>query len=511
MTFCYDRPSRPVQDSANGIFIPFQPVNEIEQFRIESNVRFVLMRWLYLVLGIGFSALIIYLQSQTSSALAITTQTAKAVGPLMIVFFAAALFNFLFLFICQYIENKQSVLLGRLVSGLQIMSDLTLTGLVVIFLYPEFTWSALLFLIPLTEAIVLFDFLVPIGVGLISGVILASVRLGGLYLPGDPTLIGQELAYGASYLLMALVLSHNYQLIKPFNIFAVQKKVAKQNLAHDEQLQWVRKYGQKMEENNRKLYAKELELKLAKQELSALDEAKSKFISVTAHQMRTPLSGIKWTFNMLMSGQLGPVNEEQKKFIAQGSEGAEKMITIINSLLHVDNIETKWSDIKLNEMNVDALLDNVLVEFSNQLTSKKINFKLEKPNNVLPSIEADPGKIRMVLENLIDNAIKYTPENGTITVKVDDQKINTASHSVEIIVKDSGIGIPSSEQSKIFQKFFRASNAVATEPDGSGVGLYIAKDIIEGHHGTLWFESTAGQGTEFHFTLPIRQPQTAGV
>ncbi len=372
--FCSARLSQPAQDSANAIFIPSLPVNEIEQFRIESNVRFVLMRWLYLVLGIGFSALIIYLQSQTSSALVITTQTTKAVGPLMILFFGAALFNFLFLFICQYIENKQSVLLSQLVSWLQIICDLVLVGTVVLFLYPEFTWSALLFFIPIAESVVLFNFFGPVLAAFLSGLVLVVVRLGGFYLP-NPSLIGPELAYGASYLLMALVLSHNYQLIKPFNIFAVQKKVAKQNLAHDEQLQWVRKYGQKMEDNNRKLYAKELELKLAKQELSALDEAKSKFISVTAHQMRTPLSGIKWTFNMLMSGQLGPVNEEQKKFIGQGSEGAEKMISIINSLLHVDNIETKWSDIKLNEMNVDTLLENVLAEFTSQLTSKKINFK----------------------------------------------------------------------------------------------------------------------------------------
>jgi len=485
-------------------------VNEIEQFRIESNIRFVLMRWFYLILGIGFSALIIYLQSQTSSALALPTQTVGVVGPLMIVFFGSALFNFVLLFLCQYIENKQSVLLSQLISCLQICVDLILTGVVVLFLYPEFTWSAWLLLIPLVEAVVLFNSFGPIMVGLISGLILIVVRLGGLYLP-SPLLIGSELAYGASYLLIALVLSHNYQLIKPFNIFSVHKKVVKQNLAHDEQLQWVRKYGQKMEENNRKLYAKELELKLAKQELAALDEAKSKFISVTAHQMRTPLSGIKWTFNMLMSGQLGSVNDEQKKFINQGSEGVEKMISIVNNLLHVDNIETKWSEIKLNEVDVESLLDNVLAEFSNQIASKKINFKLEKPEKALPVVEADPGKLRMVLENLIDNAIKYTPEGGTVILKVDDQKINTANNSLEIIVKDSGIGIPKSEQSKVFQKFFRASNAVATEPDGSGVGLYITKDIIEGHHGALWFESNPNQGTEFHFTLPIRQPLVAKV
>jgi signal transduction histidine kinase len=251
--------------------------------------------------------------------------------------------------------------------------------------------------------------------------------------------------------------------------------------------------------------AKDFELEMANKRLEQLEQAKSKFVSVTAHQMRTPLSAIKWTFDMILHEQLGPVTGEQKEFLTKGFESTERMIHIVNDLLHVDHMEANKVDFKFAPLSLETLLDSVIFEFANQVSSKKIHLIVKKPTSTLPAIEADDVKLRIVLENLIDNAIKYTPPEGNVSVTLSDQNLNSAQGMVEVIIADSGIGIPDSEKNKIFSKFFRASNAIRTEPDGTGVGLYISKDIIEKHGGAMWYENLPEKGTAFHVTLPLRQ------
>ena len=146
-----------------------------------------------------------------------------------------------------------------------------------------------------------------------------------------------------------------------------------------------------------------------------------------------------------------------------------------------------------------------MVEFQAPAIGKGVHLVFNKPQGSVPLVELDIDKIRMVLDNLIENAIKYTPVGGEIMVTLNTDRVNAARAVIEIIVKDSGIGIDEKAQHDIFTKFYRATNAKRTEPNGSGLGLYIAKTIIEAHHGSIWFESTEGKGTEFHVELPVHQ------
>lgn len=256
----------------------------------------------------------------------------------------------------------------------------------------------------------------------------------------------------------------------------------------------------------RTLSAKEFELINANRRLRELENAKAKFVSVTTHQLRTPLAGIKWTFNMLQTGQLGSITDEQKEFIDKGVDSTQKMIQIVNDLLHINLADDQTADaLILEPVDLPALVEEVAAEFFSPAGSKKINLTVSKPAGALPPVSADRGKIKMSLENLVDNAIKYTPMSGQVTINISDKNLNSANPNIEISVRDSGIGISQADQSKIFQKFFRSTKAVSVEPDGSGLGLYIVKDIVEKHHGSVWFESEAGQGTTFHLSLPLKQ------
>lgn len=261
----------------------------------------------------------------------------------------------------------------------------------------------------------------------------------------------------------------------------------------------------------RELSTRELEAKFATNRLAGFEEAKSKFVSVTAHQMRTPLAAIKWTFHMLSRGELGPVTDDQKTFIDKGLVSTERMIRIVNDLLLVDAPTPTPETLALGPVDLKSLVDNLITEFAPQALSKKIKVNFDFPNKTLPMVKGDVGKLRMVIENLLDNAIKYTPVSGEVKIYLIDTALNSPKPSLELVVADNGIGINQTDQPKIFSKFFRASNAVATEPDGSGLGLYICKDIIESHGGTMWFESPASGGvnpggTAFHLSLPLAGP-----
>jgi len=265
------------------------------------------------------------------------------------------------------------------------------------------------------------------------------------------------------------------------------------------------KLNQELEAYAKQLFDKDFELTLANKRLQNLEQAKSKFVSVTTHQLRTPLSAIKWTFHMLLQGNLGPTTSEQHTFIEKGYESTQRMIAIINDLLNVDYMEIDHADYNFLPVDLPALIESVLFEFTNQAESKKITLKFNKPPSAPPPVLADPIKVSMVLENLIDNAIKYTPRTGQVTVSVSDARMNSARGDLEVVVSDNGIGIPPAERDKIFHRFFRGSNATKVQTDGTGLGLFISRDIVEKHGGAVWFESAVGQGTQFHFTLPLHR------
>ena len=253
-----------------------------------------------------------------------------------------------------------------------------------------------------------------------------------------------------------------------------------------------------LDRGGKMLIRRDLELTRANEKLHELDQSKSNFISVTAHQLRTPLSGMKWTIDMVLSGTLGPLSIEQKSFLMKCYESNERMIILINDMLGADRIDSDKLKYRFVPTQIFDLLDNVLFEMISSVTKKKLQMSFVNKDRNLPQVHVDTEKMRAVLQNLLENAIKYTPVGGKIGID-----FQVVDGFVQISIQDSGIGIPEEDKKNIFKRFFRAKNAIKMETDGSGLGLFIAKGIIEKHGGKIWFESKVGEGTIFHFTIPI--------
>ena len=232
-------------------------------------------------------------------------------------------------------------------------------------------------------------------------------------------------------------------------------------------------------------------------ETKMLERRKSEFVSVVAHQLRTPLSGLKWTLHMLINGDLGNMTDEQRTFLMKSYENNERMIALVNDMLAADRIESGRMKYNLLRINVRDLVENVLFEMfpSAQRRGIKIDFDCPAEEKFLAVV--DPAKMRAVLQNLLENAVKYTMRGGTVFIKLE-----SAGADIKVTFTDSGIGIPANQQSEIFKRFFRAGNAMRMEPSGSGLALYMVKKIVEQHGGKVGFESAEGKGSTFYVTFP---------
>jgi len=258
---------------------------------------------------------------------------------------------------------------------------------------------------------------------------------------------------------------------------------------------------QKVEELNQKsqfLIKKDEELTIANNRLLELDKVKTEFISVAAHQLRTPLSAIKWIFSLLISEDSTNLNSEQRSLIMKGYESNERIIHLINDMLVVTRIESGKIQYNFTPIHIEDLINNALLDFTGIAYTRKINLSFEKPSRPLPYINADLEKMRGAIQNLIENAMTYTQNGGRVVLKA-----ALENNMVKVSIKDNGIGIPEHQQSSIFSKFFRADNATKVQTNGSGLGLFIVKNTIEKHGGKVDFESVLGKGTTFYFTLPI--------
>ncbi|MFA5755185.1 MAG: ATP-binding protein [Candidatus Paceibacterota bacterium] len=231
-----------------------------------------------------------------------------------------------------------------------------------------------------------------------------------------------------------------------------------------------------------------------------IEKMKTEFVSVAAHQLRTPLSAIKWTIRMILDGDAGAINDEQKDLLEKTYLSNERMIVLINDLLNVSRIEEG----RLLYNQEDAQLEDIAEEIINSsqeiLKIKKMKLDYNQPTKLLPKVKVDREKMGVVIQNLLENAVKYTPEKGDIKITIESDKKN-----VIFKIKDSGVGIPKNQQDRIFTKFFRAENVTRMETDGTGLGLYTTKNIVQAHKGEIWFESEENKGTTFYFTLPINK------
>lgn len=227
---------------------------------------------------------------------------------------------------------------------------------------------------------------------------------------------------------------------------------------------------------------------------------KSEFVTLAAHQLRTPTSGIKWSLRMLLDGDLGAMSEGQKKVIEKAYNTNEKVIRLINDLLNVARIEEGKFLSKMVLSDIGEVIQSVVDLYSEEIKKKKLKFGFKKSEKDLPQVMLDVDKIKIAIDNLVDNAIRYTLPGGRVTISIKEKE-----KEIEVQIQDTGVGIPENEQDKIFTKFFRAENIMKMETEGTGLGLFITKYIIEAHGGSIWFESEEGEGTIFYFTLPLKK------
>ena len=230
-----------------------------------------------------------------------------------------------------------------------------------------------------------------------------------------------------------------------------------------------------------------------------IERMKTEFVSLAAHQLKNPLSAIKWTLKMFLEGDLGKTTPKQTEFIEKTYDTNERMIALINDLLNVAKIEEGRYVYKPTLVDVEGLVQKVIGFSREEIKNKKLKLDFVKSKTKLPQVSIDAEKIELVIQNLLSNAIKYTPSGGRVTIS-----LKGGIKKVEVSVADSGIGIPGNQQGRVFTKFFRAANAMRAETEGTGLGLFMVKNIIKAHGGETWFESKEGKGTTFYFTLPIK-------
>ncbi len=229
---------------------------------------------------------------------------------------------------------------------------------------------------------------------------------------------------------------------------------------------------------------------------SELDNARNEFVSMASHQLRTPLTSIKGYLSMVLEGDAGEITKEQRKLLSEAFLSSERMVRLISDFLNVSRVQTGKFMIDKKDVDLAMVVKQEVNQLKVNASARGLTLETTVPDSPI-LVQADEGKIRQVLMNFIDNAIYYSPEKTTITVAL----VEKAS-DIEITVKDQGIGVPLDEQTKLFEKFFRASNARMQRPDGTGVGLYLAKQVVDGHGGKIIFASTPGQGSTFGFSVP---------
>jgi signal transduction histidine kinase len=243
-------------------------------------------------------------------------------------------------------------------------------------------------------------------------------------------------------------------------------------------------------------------------EVKAANVAKSDFISFVSHELKNPMTSIKGYTELLAAGAVGPINEDQTNFLTTIRSNIERMATLVSDLTDVSRIEAGRLFLEFKAVNIPELIDEVVRSNRRLIDEKEQNLSIQIPEG-LPKVWADRNRLIQIITNLVSNASKYTQRDGNIDIKVEIASNQWDSEGAKMVVhtevKDNGAGISIEDQQKIFQKFFRSEDPKVREAPGTGLGLNITKSLVEMQGGRIWFESMPGEGTSFHFTVPIAE------
>ena len=250
--------------------------------------------------------------------------------------------------------------------------------------------------------------------------------------------------------------------------------------------------------------------------LEKLERLKSEFISIVSHELRTPLTSIKNSLDILMSGRCGDITPASDKFLTMAMRNVQRLSGIINDLLDLSKIEAGKMDFKFAPTDINSIIGYVKSALSQVAESKGLKLITEEQEN-LPQINADNQRLEQVLTNLVSNAIKFTPENGTIKISsklINASQIhinemfsswinNLSGDYIQVCVEDEGIGIDTKDLLRAFDKFAQIENSLSRKEGGTGLGLPIAKQLLEAHNGAIWCDSELNKGSNFYFIIPV--------
>jgi signal transduction histidine kinase len=242
------------------------------------------------------------------------------------------------------------------------------------------------------------------------------------------------------------------------------------------------------------------ELSLALKEVESISKKKTEFISAVSHELRTPLTSIKGYASILMTGKIGNIPEAVKERLGKINLHSDNLVKLINDLLDIARIESHRVEMNTVVQSIRPMLSNIADLFTPQLSSKQLNLRVQIQADT-PDIDFDTSQVERVFINLISNAIKFTPPSGIISINITPQWDN---RTLLCEVADTGIGMKKEDAARIFDEFFRVDNEINMTVKGTGLGLALAKNIVEAHNGKIWVASEVGTGTSFSFTLPFK-------
>jgi signal transduction histidine kinase len=234
----------------------------------------------------------------------------------------------------------------------------------------------------------------------------------------------------------------------------------------------------------------------ANEKLSNLERMKSKFLSTVSHELRTPIAIMREGVSLCLDGLAGPLTDQQRDLLTDTSSNIDRLNALIADLLDVNKVETGTERIERNTIHLHDMIQSVFDTFSNEIEAKQLNMHIEPQNGPL-SLYADAEKIRQILTNLVSNALQFTGKGGSVTARVEEQE-----SEIQISILDTGVGIARENMDKLFEKFEQFDRVDGPDCKGTGVGLAIAKGLVEHQGGRIWAESEPGKGSEFFFTVP---------